>query len=61
MLDKIKAVMHGYAVGDALGVSVEFWARDEVQKYPVEDMRGFGTNDFVLYCNRIYKFRRKIK
>ena len=48
MLDTIKAVMHGYAVGDALGVSVEFWARDEVQKYPVEDMRGFGTNDFCV-------------
>ena len=43
MIDKIKAVILGHAVGDALGVPVEFWARDEVQKYPVEDMRGFGT------------------
>ena len=43
MIDKIKAVILGHAVGDALGVPVEFWNREEVQKYPVEDMRGFGT------------------
>ena len=40
---QIKSVVLGHAVGDALGVPVEFWERDEVQKYPVAEMRGFGT------------------
>lgn len=43
MLDKIKAVMIGHAVGDALGVPVEFASREEVDANPVEDMEGFGT------------------
>lgn len=43
MIEKIKAVILGHAVGDALGVPVEFWTREEVQKYPVENMRGFGS------------------
>ena len=43
MLRKIKAVMLGHAVGDALGVPVEFCSREELTKNPVTDMRGFGT------------------
>ena len=43
MIEKIKAVMIGHAVGDALGVPVEFCSRDEIAKNPVTDMRGFGT------------------
>lgn len=43
MLEKIKAVMIGHAVGDALGVPVEFASREEVDANPVEDMEGFGT------------------
>ena len=43
MLDKIKAVMIGHAVGDALGVPVEFASRDEIAENPVTDMEGFGT------------------
>ena len=43
MLDKIKAVMIGHAVGDALGVPVEFVDREALQKNPVTDMRGMGT------------------
>lgn len=42
-LEKIKAVMLGHAVGDALGVPVEFCSREELDKDPVTDMRGFGT------------------
>ena len=42
-LEKIKAVMLGHAVGDALGVPVEFCPREELEKDPVTDMRGFGT------------------
>lgn len=43
MIEKIKAVMIGHAVGDALGVPVEFASREEVDANPVEDMEGFGT------------------
>ena len=43
MIEKIKAVMIGHAVGDALGVPVEFCSREEIAKDPVSDMRGFGT------------------
>lgn len=41
--DKIKAVILGHAVGDALGVPVEFCSRAELDENPVEDMIGFGT------------------
>ena len=41
--DYIKAVMVGHAVGDALGVPVEFCEREEIAKDPVTDMRGFGS------------------
>lgn len=43
MLKKIKAVMLGHAVGDALGVPVEFYSRDELKENPVTNMQGFGT------------------
>lgn len=43
MIEKIKAVMIGHAVGDAIGVPVEFCSREEIAKNPVTDMRGFGT------------------
>lgn len=39
----IKSVMLGHAVGDALGVPVEFRSREELDIDPVKDMRGFGT------------------
>lgn len=41
--EKIKAVMLGHAVADALGVPVEFMSRKELDRNPVVDMRGFGT------------------
>jgi len=40
---KIKAVMLGHAVADALGVPVEFQRREELKENPVTDMRGYGT------------------
>ena len=40
---KIKAVMIGHAVGDALGVPVEFCSREELKQKPVTDMQGYGT------------------
>lgn len=45
MLDRIKAVMLGHAVGDALGVPVEFCSREWLEKHPVIDMLGFGTHN----------------
>ena len=43
MLNKIKSVVLGHAVGDALGVPVEFCGRDVLEQNPVTDMIGFGT------------------
>lgn len=50
MLNKLKAVMLGHAVGDALGVPVEFCNRNDLAKNPVSDMRGFGTYDVPAGC-----------
>ena len=41
--DTVKAVLLGHAVGDALGVPVEFTAREKLDRDPVTDMRGFGS------------------
>ncbi|MDR0692055.1 MAG: ADP-ribosylglycohydrolase family protein [Prevotellaceae bacterium] len=43
MLYDIKSVLFGVAVGDALGVPVEFKSRQEIRKNPVIDMIGYGT------------------
>lgn len=37
------SVLFGVAVGDALGVPVEFTRREVLDQNPVTDMRGFGT------------------
>ena len=42
-LHSMKSVMIGHAVGDALGVPVEFCGRDELDESPVTDMMGFGS------------------
>jgi ADP-ribosyl-[dinitrogen reductase] hydrolase len=39
----IKSVLFGVAVGDALGVPVEFMSRQEISDNPVVDMLGYGT------------------
>lgn len=43
MYDTIRACIFGHAVGDALGVPVEFQKRSELAMDPVIDMRGYGT------------------
>ena len=43
MFVKIKSVMLGHAVGDALGVPVEGCSRKLLDEYPVVEMTGFGT------------------
>lgn len=41
--DQIKGSIFGLAVGDALGLPVEFKSRDYLTKHPVKDMIGYGT------------------
>ena len=43
MKNKIKAVMIGHAIGDALGVPVEFCNREQLVTKPIKDMVGYGT------------------
>ena len=44
-LTKVQSVIIGAAIGDALGVPVEFLSREELAASPVRDMRGFGTHN----------------
>ncbi|HNL83946.1 MAG TPA: ADP-ribosylglycohydrolase family protein [Chitinophagales bacterium] len=39
----IHSILFGLAIGDALGVPVEFMSRNELNLNPVEDFIGFGT------------------
>lgn len=43
--DWYKDILLGVAVGDALGVPVEFRDREEVALDPVTEMRGYGTHE----------------
>lgn len=43
---QMKAVMLGHAIGDALGVPVEFEERSILEISPVTDMSGYGTYPF---------------
>lgn len=40
---KIKSVLFGVAIGDALGVPVEFRDRNSLRENPITDMVGYGT------------------
>lgn len=42
-MNKMKNGIVGFAVGDALGVPAEFKARENLKKFPITDMIGFGT------------------
>lgn len=42
-IKEIKSALFGVAVGDALGVPVEFNSRQSIRKNPVTDMIGYGT------------------
>jgi ADP-ribosylglycohydrolase len=42
---RIVGGLFGVAVGDALGVPVEFRSREAVRRDPVLDMRGYGTHN----------------
>lgn len=45
ILKKIKAALFGMAVGDALGVPVEFKSREALRMSPVKDLTGHGSWD----------------
>lgn len=42
-ISEIKSALFGVAVGDALGVPVEFKSREEISINPVTEMIGYGT------------------
>ena len=44
MKTKIHSALFGLAVGDALGVPVEFKNRDYLKRFPVADMMEFGSH-----------------
>ena len=48
--NKIKSVVIGHAVGDALGVPVEFCTRATLEKNPVTEMVGYGTYPYPKGC-----------
>ena len=41
--DHIKSILFGVAVGDALGVPVEFSSRERMEQNPISEMIGYGT------------------
>ncbi|WP_317190903.1 O-acetyl-ADP-ribose deacetylase [Flavobacterium sp. ALJ2] len=41
---KVKSGLFGLAVGDALGVPVEFYSRSSLKENPVSEMIGYGTH-----------------
>ncbi|NML58261.1 ADP-ribosylglycohydrolase family protein [Chryseobacterium cheonjiense] len=43
MENRVKAGIFGVCVGDALGVPVEFTSRETLKRFPVENMREFGS------------------
>lgn len=43
--EKVLSGVYGLAVGDALGVPVEFTSREERAKDPVREMRAYGTHN----------------
>ncbi|GAB3998508.1 ADP-ribosylglycohydrolase family protein [Spirosoma daeguense] len=43
MFEQIKAAFLGAAIGDALGVPVEFSSREALTRNPVKEMTGYGT------------------
>ncbi|MCS6987999.1 MAG: ADP-ribosylglycohydrolase family protein [Chloroherpetonaceae bacterium] len=43
LAERIKSALFGLAVGDALGVPVEFVSREALRQKPIADMVGYGT------------------
>ena len=45
MLENIKSLLFGVAIGDALGVPVEFESRKDLSSNMVMDMIGYGSHN----------------
>ena len=45
MRQHIKAMIIGHAIGDALGVPVEFKSRERLREQPVGEMTGYGSHN----------------
>jgi len=45
LLNAVKGVLFGTAIGDALGVPVEFLKREQIKKKPVTEFIGYGTHN----------------
>ena len=43
-LNLVKGVLFGVAIGDALGVPVEFQSREFLKKNPIKSLVGFGSH-----------------
>ena len=41
--NQIKDILYGVAIGDALGLHVQFASREIIKETPVEDMEGYGV------------------
>ena len=50
ILEKIRAVILGHAVADAVGVPAEFRSRSSLDKNPITDMQGYGTYHLPAGC-----------
>lgn len=48
--DLIKASLYGFAIGDAMGVPIEFITREKLLKNPVTKMLGYGSHDVPEGC-----------
>lgn len=44
-MDKLKDIIYGLAIGDALGVPIEFQSRENLKKHKVTKMLSFGTHN----------------
>ena len=43
MINNVEDAIIGFAIGDALGVPAEFKTREELKRYPITEMIGYGT------------------
>lgn len=50
IFEKVKSVLFGHTVADALGVPVEFASREELRNAPLTEMEGFGTYPYPAGC-----------
>lgn len=45
MNEKVLNGLYGFVIGDAMGVPVEFISRDNLDRYPLISMKGYGTHN----------------